>query len=238
MKNRSIQSIPQQILLIFWIILTVLYDSQRAFGSDFGAEATKNGDYYVCPDGRAAKWNIIFATKDWHWSMDLPRSREARVQMVGANSEVIIGKSVLNYSESEINALLERFLNSVVDISTSYKSTEFYWGSSSAGYAQPDQTIIKVTNNARAVISVKSLGPFGNEITDSQGRLYKYDITKHASALYCPSGSNYILRRIVEGLKLNATDEYGKSETLPLIFMITNIYIRSEPPSLKNIPSF
>ena len=200
-----------------------------AAASEFGPEATKRGDYYVCPDGGAAKKGIFYVTKDNFWSMDWGQNRELRSQVADINAKIFIGKAVASYTKQEMDAISDKFLYSEVLTPSVYVSKK-------VEYSRPF-TRISLENSEGKSIRFAGKGSYGY-ITDSNGRTFEKGTQGVVAEVFCPSGKDYILRRIVERLSLNASDEFGELKNLPLIFMLTNFYITKGRHSMENVPSF
>lgn len=199
-----------------------------AAASEFGPEATKRGEYYVCPDGGAARSGVFFVTSNNFWSMDWGRS-SSRSQVDGINAKIFIGKAVASYTNQEIDAIFNKFLYSEIVTPSVYVSRKI-------GYSDM-RTRISLENGEGRSIKFVGRGTYGS-MTDTKGRTFDKETNGVMTEVFCPSGKDYILRRIVERLSLKASDEFGESKNLPLIFMVTNFYIKKGRPSMENVPSF
>jgi len=219
--------------ILNWIIISILMlvlPLDNAYASEFGAEAAEKGEYLTCPDGSAAANGIFFSTRNNFWSMDWGRS-ESRRQVDGISAQIFIGKPVGSYTEQEVNAIFNKFLYSQIRTPLTYESE-------SIGYDEGSLTTqMTLKNSAGKKIRFSGYGTYGS-ITDSQGSTFEKETIGTAAAAFCPTGQRFILRRIVENLRIKATDQYGRTEDLPLIIMVTNFYIRKENSSMQNIPGF
>ena len=155
--------------------------------------------------------------------------------------EILIGKSANDYTRSQINAILDKLLVAPSNISTSYKSFRVFDNPSRNAYLRfGEGRTVQLRNSLGKTIQVESEGSIGfGYLTDASGKKIQFT-NAHSSptysqgykrgAMYCGPSPDLIRLRLLELLPLVATTEFGEVKKLPLVIMISDLYLVTSKP--------
>ena len=156
--------------------------------------------------------------------------------------EVLIGTSVNRYTRNQINAILDRLLVAPSNITTSYKSFRVFDNPPPSGsYLRFGRgRTVQLKNSSGKIIKIEAEGGIGSgSLTDASGQKISFT-NLHMSpnysqgykrgAMYCSSSRDSIRLRLLELLPLVATTDFGEAKKLPLVIMISDLYLVASKP--------
>ena len=251
--------------LLFFIAVAAFVSSSIAYAdagrrSFFGVAPVKRGAFFVCPSGAAINFDdgSLSKVSVLHHNYDNPalsiykgrwfaNTRLDPRKLTGViYGEIIIGKSVNNYSSDQIRAILDKLLTSHPGVSSSYRLVHAQPiapivrnTSPTAKPAQGRGWVLKFMNSSQKTISVQpdSSNVYGL-LKDASGQEIKFsnkytgagnlEYVHTRGALYCTDKDDQIRLRLVESLPLMVENQFGEPIKTPLIIMISDLFLRAK----------
>ena len=205
-------------------------------------EPTIRGNYYVCPDGKTLRTNL------WGGGSYSPMfDRRVWNRIASVTGEIIIGKSPDSYPESELKRLMQRIMAGI-NVPTSYRiqrikpDYDVRYGKTKGNSRDAMRYhTYEFTNSEGKRMSLSMDKGFNAVIKDNSGKILKtdsfYNMDSGLSTMRCKANS--IVVRQVANFKLQAiTNQYGERVSLPLMFMIREVTLKTSAPSSQNEYSF
>lgn len=210
-------------ILRFVTGLFLLVAPLSSFSAELGQNARKNGSYFTCNDGRASNEQIFNSSSGGWWTLDLPRNTYASRQLSEIRSSLFKHGAIADYKPFELRTIFESYLTADTFNSTAYTST----GIKFTNIRGDDATKIFFVDSRGAKLEYLASGRFGT-IIDAQGKQFEIEIKDALTANYCPPNLDIIIHRIVELIGIKVYDQYGNALPSPLIFVVTDMHVKTQ----------
>ena len=207
---------------------------------------TTRGAYYLCPNGKGLHYlfwqyrvdpSYEYEIYNDLWDINSLRYPENISRISSIKAELIIGKEAKEYNQEIIDGIKEKMLFGEMNIPTSYKSTKVkpkLWSQEGNLLSNINTWDYKFKNSEGKKLTITRRFGFGRTVTDSRGNTFDTSHeTNPIAFMYCTPKS--INLRVVEEIKLgNITNEYGEYVSLPMMFLMQDIAVKSEFPASQN----